>query len=329
MSNNDEEIRFDELYMFLLLSLAISISLATDVAVYAQLEPLHGYMNQVIHYYEDYFGKELKSDINLRSIMKEIVKAFKGKPYDKTGLLIIYLVQYLSMIPILVLFLIYMKVEPFYLGSRYLIPKDYQAIVETDLYRGISGIIFYIVYIDCTRTLRLAMTHVMLIVHLTFTILQDIQGKQKLETAIDEYRKIYSVHQKSESSSMLTAISMGFGYLGAVISGAVTCVGWTFMPGILYIIFPLTWLLINVIMRVSIPHSVEVHEMSKEKIRIWKFRVHFIVRDRHYMKRLVKTLNPLSFRCSDIGSLCMESKKAYLTGILCDTTDLLLMCKSF
>jgi len=173
------------------------------------------------------------------------------------------------------------------------------------------------------------MTHIMLVVHLTFTILQDIQeGKQKLEKSIMEYRKIYWVQQQSESASTITAISMGFGYLTAVISGAVSFVGWTFMPGILYIIFPLTWVLVNVVMQVSIPDSAKVHEMSKEKIRMWKFRVHFIIKDRCYIKRLLKTLKPLSFKCGDVGPMCAESKKVYLYGILCDTTDLLLLCKS-
>jgi len=161
----------------------------------------------------------------------------------------------------------------------------------------------------------------MLVVYLTtFTVLQDIQGDQTRRNRL---------RNTGRYTSTISAVSMGFGYLAAVISGAMSFVGWIFMPGIRYVIFTLTWVLIHVIVRVSIPNSAEVHEMSKEKSRVWKFRVHFVRKERSYMKRLLETLKPLSFKCGDIGPLCAESKKIYLYGILSDTTDLLLLCKSF
>ncbi|CAL8127463.1 unnamed protein product [Orchesella dallaii] len=266
----------------------------------------------------------------------EFLKVFNGGDYDKVGMMLFYVILFCLLGPHLsVIAMFYTHLDPFYIVSRYIVPS--LELKSSLIFRLVTASSTLIFAMELSRTLK---TTTVLAVSVTQMVLASIRKMHKevgfirtehhLKKVLHQYELLYITHTYYGHAADLVAVLMGVGYFIGAVTGAISVIGMRFLPPSIYLLFPMTCLVMVIASLVALPYAAVSYEMSSELIRDLKFALPDMNGKSKKLRRMkVRTLRPIGFKCGSVGNIRKETKTIYLASLLCDTHDMLLLLQSY
>ncbi|CAL8130368.1 unnamed protein product [Orchesella dallaii] len=292
------------------------------------------YSNRLFYYQKHYMNREIDSEFDLKKIYQEVLKLIKGQNCDLIGLMLLYVVHFLSIVAhfsAVVLGLI--GVDPYSIAGINLIPKEYEGLRTSGWFSLITFPFFLIYVMEACRTLRTTLLLGITMTQITITCIQDIFRNTAVDGQMPEsirlYQLLYIVHLHYGPCGNLVAVLMGIGYFIGASTGAISLVGFRFMHPAIYIMFPLIWLVVLIAMLVALPYAERSYELTRDLIKRWQYMVaSYSGKNAKFYRMKVRTLRQIGFKCGSVGNICKETKTIYLGALLCDTNNILLLFNS-
>ncbi|CAL8130370.1 unnamed protein product, partial [Orchesella dallaii] len=113
------------------------------------------YANRLLYYQKHYMNREVDSEFDLKKIYQEVLKLIKGEKCDLIGLMVLYVVHFLSIVAhfsAVVLGLI--GVDPYSIAVIHIIPKEYEDFRTSGWLSLLTFPFFLIFVMEACRTLR-------------------------------------------------------------------------------------------------------------------------------------------------------------------------------
>lgn len=269
----------------------------------------------------------------------EISKIFTGQPFDKLGVVVLLIsLQYHCITPLAILmgsalmYLANLGVDPVHLSfvygfntKKYILPIPVIAVY-----------IFLLYYAGSDLCRRFCTDIVQLLVSAEYfkKILKHIrkQSRSHLLEAMKMYRDIgILMNIGLESACFLLGQLMVVGYVGSMICGSVTIVGYQLLPPHIYWIAPTFTLFAWMLMVCGLPYATEIYRISQDMLREWKWRLANTVLmpslSFKILHRKVRVLRPIFGRIWSFRKLDTETLTTYLASVAERTMNVIIYLK--
>lgn len=152
----------------------------------------------------------------------------------------------------------------------------------------------------------------------------------KLSTSVRQYQKLQVIHGIGKDSfASVAAVFMGTGFYILMFSVTFSILGWKILSPLLYPLLPFVTAICLLMLTFVLPSTYLAYNQSVRVILEWKIHTkQFRFVNPLYIKKLVKSLQPMGFWCGDVSILDRDRATRYVYSIIDNCLTCILLCGS-
>ncbi len=126
----------------------------------------------------------------------------------------------------------------------------------------------------------------------------------------------------------MNGIFLCLAFFTLLLSINLSILGWNFLPFKFWIFAPLVANTVFLFVIIILQVDSFVFEITSNTLKRWKGQVYQVIKFK-YMKRVLKSMKPISLPVGDMGIIDQEIKVNYLQGLMDYLVNTLIVCKDF
>lgn len=178
-------------------------------------------------------------------------------------------------------------------------------------------------------TLTYCMSLVLSVMQVGVKLILYLNQMQVSYSQVKLYRQVrINVYMMYTMIKILNGTFFSFAFVLLIFSINLSIFGWDFLPFEIYIIVPLIMMITLIITTMGMYVDSFIFEITSKTLIKWKGQIHEVARVK-YMRRVLRSMRPISLPIGDVGIIDKDIKVNYLDALMIYIANSLIACKNF